>query len=134
MEITSRQVRFLARMGSRGAFGDAIYQLAKQNKDFFALSADLGHASGYDRLIRDYPEKYINVGIAEQNLVGVLCTICKFQMCGSSKKLLGIYEIKCKNSWTRLRNDSSKIRCFTLWFGGYDFNASNSQCNSYIPF
>jgi transketolase len=77
MEITSRQVRFLARMGSRGAFGDAIYQLAKQNKDFFALSADLGHASGYDRLIRDYPEKYINVGIAEQNLVGVSAGLAK---------------------------------------------------------
>lgn len=77
MEITSKQIRFLARMGSRGAFGDAVYQLAKQGKEFFALSADLGHASGFDRLIRDYPEKYINVGIAEQNLIGVAAGLAK---------------------------------------------------------
>lgn len=77
MEITSRQIRFLSRMGSRGAFGDAVYQLAEKGEEFFALSADLGHASGFDRLIRDYPEKYINVGIAEQNLVGVAAGLAK---------------------------------------------------------
>lgn len=77
MNITSRQVRFLARMGSRGALGDAVYQLAQKDVDFFALSADLGHASGFDRLMREYAEKYINVGIAEQNLVGVAAGLAK---------------------------------------------------------
>ena len=77
MEISSRQIRFLARMGSRGAFGDSVYRLANENVNFFALSADLGHASGFDRLMRDYPEKYINVGIAEQNLIGVAAGLAK---------------------------------------------------------
>ena len=77
MEITSRQIRFLARMGSRGAFGDAVYNMAKNGEDFFALSADLGHASGFDRLMRDYPDKFINVGIAEQNLIGVAAGLAK---------------------------------------------------------
>lgn len=77
MEINSRQIRFLTRMGSRGAFGAAIYNLAKEKKDFFALSADLGRASGFDRLMRDYPEKYLNVGIAEQDLIGVAAGLAK---------------------------------------------------------
>lgn len=77
MEVTSRQIRFLSRMGSRGAFGDTVYRLANEGKEFFALSADLGHASGFDRLVRAYPEKYINVGIAEQNLIGVAAGISK---------------------------------------------------------
>lgn len=77
MEITSRQIRFLARMGSRGAFGDTAYQLAKHGMEFFALSADLGHASGFDRIMRDYPERYINVGIAEQDLIGVAAGLAK---------------------------------------------------------
>ena len=77
MEITSRQIRFLARMGSRGAFGDTAYQLAKQGVDFFALSADLGHASGFDRIMRDYPERFLNVGIAEQDLIGVAAGLAK---------------------------------------------------------
>ncbi len=77
MEITSRQIRFLARMGSRGAFGDTIYRLAQEKKEFFALSADLGHASGFDRLMKEFPEKYVNVGIAEQDLVGVAAGLAK---------------------------------------------------------
>ncbi|WP_434311845.1 transketolase family protein [Hominifimenecus sp. rT4P-3] len=77
MEMNSRNLRFLSRMGSRGAFGQAIYDMAKFGEDFFAVSADLGHASGFDRLIKDFPEKYINVGIAEQNLVGIAAGLAK---------------------------------------------------------
>ena len=77
MEMNSRNLRFLSRMGARGAFGQAVYDMAKSGEDFFAASADLGHASGFDRLIKEFPEKYVNVGIAEQNLLGVAAGLAK---------------------------------------------------------
>ncbi len=67
----SKGIRFLARLRARGVLGQALYDLAEEGTDFYAVSADLCHASGYDRLAEKYPERLVNVGIAEQNLVGV---------------------------------------------------------------
>jgi transketolase len=58
-------------MGSRGVLGQVIYDLACEGYDFYAVTADLSHASGFDRLEKSFPDKLVNVGIAEQNLIGV---------------------------------------------------------------
>lgn len=76
MEMNKKNMRFLSRMGSRGSFGQAILDIAEE-KEYFVMSADLGHASGFDRLIKTHPERYVNVGIAEQNLVGVAAGVAK---------------------------------------------------------
>ena len=60
-----------ARLGPRGTYGQAIFGFAEENPKIVALSADLGNSSGLDRFRSAYPERFINVGIAEQNLVGV---------------------------------------------------------------
>ncbi|BBF44388.1 transketolase, C-terminal section [Lachnospiraceae bacterium KM106-2] len=77
MELNNRAIRFLARMGARGTFGQALYDMAKDGIDFYATTADLGHASGFDRMVREYPEQVVNVGIAEQNLVGISAGLAK---------------------------------------------------------
>lgn len=66
---------FLSHMGAEGSLGQAVYDLADDGHDFFAVSADLGFASGFPRFIKRFPEKYVNVGIAEQNLVSVAAGI-----------------------------------------------------------
>ncbi len=71
LEICSKSIRFLSRMGFRGVLGQAVLDMAEAGKDFFAVSADLGEASGFERLMSQYPERFINTGIAEQNLIGV---------------------------------------------------------------
>lgn len=71
LENSSRNARFLSRMGAQGSYGQAIFDLAQDGCDFYAVSADLGVASGLDRLMRHYEEKFINVGIAEQNLIAI---------------------------------------------------------------
>lgn len=58
-------------MGAQGSYGQAIFDLAQDGQDFFAISADLGIASGLDRFINKYKQKYINVGIAEQNMISI---------------------------------------------------------------
>lgn len=73
----SKTSRFLARMGSRGTFGQAVYDYAKDGNDFFAVSADLSYPSGFERIRRDYPEKVVEVGIAEQNLIGVAAGLAR---------------------------------------------------------
>lgn len=77
LTLDSKTVRFLARMGARGTLGQAVYDYACDGNEVFAVSADLMHASGFDRLLRDYPEYCVDVGIAEQNLIGVAAGLAK---------------------------------------------------------
>jgi len=77
MEITPGNVRQWSRLGSRGVFGQAILSLAEKKQDLMVLSADLGNSSGLDRFKTTYPDKFINVGIAEQNMIGVAAGLAK---------------------------------------------------------
>ncbi|WP_300685574.1 transketolase family protein [Acutalibacter sp. 1XD8-36] len=71
MEMTSKNIRFLSRMGVLGVLGQVVLDMMEEGKDFYACSADLGDPSGFKRFREQYPEKYLNVGIAEQNMIGV---------------------------------------------------------------
>lgn len=69
-EINKRNARTWSRMGSRAMYGQALSGFAAANKNIIAMSADLGRSSGLDRFSKEYPEQFINTGIAEQNMVG----------------------------------------------------------------
>lgn len=71
LTMDTKTVRFLARLGARGTLGQAVYDYMKDGNETFVVSADLLHASGFDRIIREFPEQIVDVGIAEQNLIGV---------------------------------------------------------------
>lgn len=47
-----------------------IYNRMRENEKIFFLSADFG-SPALDRLREDFPERFVNVGIAEQNLVSI---------------------------------------------------------------
>jgi len=69
-EISARNVRTWSRQGPRAIYGQALTELASANENIVALSADLGRSSGLDRLSKERPDQFLNVGIAEQNMVG----------------------------------------------------------------
>jgi transketolase len=77
LEITPSKARQWSRIGSRGMYGQAILDLAEHRPDLMVLSADLGNSSGLDRFKKSYPDQFVNVGIAEQNLVGVAAGLAK---------------------------------------------------------
>jgi transketolase len=54
----------------RDAFFDAVYELASENSDVYFLSVDHG-AFSLERFQKTFPDRYINLGIAEQNMIGV---------------------------------------------------------------
>ncbi len=59
------------RMGPRAMFGQFMMDIAKQNENLIVLSADLGRSSGLARFKLEFPDKYLSVGISEQNLIGI---------------------------------------------------------------
>lgn len=77
LEITSSNARQWSRLGSRGVFGQAILALAETKQNMMVLSADLGNSSGLARFKNTYPERFLNVGIAEQNMIGIAAGLAK---------------------------------------------------------
>lgn len=71
-EITRMTARTCSMLGQRGSvFGQAVLDAAKEDRKFILLTADLATLSGMDRYCKTYPDQFINVGIAEQNMVGI---------------------------------------------------------------
>ena len=77
LEITPSNARQWSRLGSRGVFGQAILSLGADHPDLMVMSADLGNSSGLDRFKASFPDQFLNIGIAEQNLVGVAGGLAK---------------------------------------------------------
>ena len=71
MEIKPTTIRTLSMLGQRGAFGMALLECASREERIVALSADLCNTSGLDRFRAAFPDRFFNIGIAEQNMVGV---------------------------------------------------------------
>ena len=71
MEIKRSRARLWSKLGSRAVFGMALFDMAERGVDFYAMSADLVHSSGLGRFQEKFPERCINMGIAEQNMLGV---------------------------------------------------------------
>lgn len=70
--IKKSSIRAWSRLGQRGSvFGVKFPELAKELDHLKLITADLSLLSGMERFIRDYPEKFLNVGIAEQNMIGI---------------------------------------------------------------
>jgi len=76
LEITPSTARAWSRLGSRGVFGQAILAIGDA-PDLMVLSADLGNSSGLDRFKTAFPDKFLNIGIAEQNMIGVAAGLAK---------------------------------------------------------
>ncbi len=77
LEITSSNTRQWSRLGSRGVFGQAVLSLAEMKQNLIVLSADLGNSSGLGRLKRAFPDKFLNIGIAEQDMIGIAAGLAK---------------------------------------------------------
>jgi len=71
LEISEENITKWAQLGSRATYGLTLLNLAKSNSSFLVASADLGNSSGLDRFKNSFPDRFINLGIAEQNMIGV---------------------------------------------------------------
>lgn len=56
---------------TRSGFGSGIVELAKQNPNVVALCADLAGSLKLDEFIKLFPERFIQTGVAEANMIGI---------------------------------------------------------------
>lgn len=72
IKVTPVNIKAWARLGQRGAFfGIALPEIAAEKENLKLMTADLAILSGMERFIKNYPTQFLNVGIAEQNMIGI---------------------------------------------------------------
>lgn len=72
VEITKTSSRFFSMLGQAGAmFGVALIEYCNNENEVVVISADMANPAGLGKFKKTYPTHFYNVGIAEQNLVGV---------------------------------------------------------------
>ena len=77
IKLSPGNIKLWSRLGSCGAFGMAALELPEMDDSVVMLTADLCTYSGLDRFKAKFPDRLYNVGIAEQNLVGVAAGMAK---------------------------------------------------------
>ena len=55
----------------RDGFGEAILELGENNPDVVVLTADLSESTRVQEFEKKYPQRFVQVGVAEQNLAGI---------------------------------------------------------------
>jgi transketolase len=71
MIVNERNIKIWSTIGSRATFGITALELAKEIDNLMVLTCDVSTSAGLDRYRKTYPDKYLDLGIAEQNLIGV---------------------------------------------------------------
>lgn len=55
----------------RNTFSEALYEEATRNPDVYIVVADISPAGSMSKFSSEYPERFINVGVAEQSMIGI---------------------------------------------------------------
>ena len=62
-------------VATRVAYGEALVELGKQRDDFLVMDADLAAATQTGKFKAEFPERFYDCGIAEQNMIGIAAGI-----------------------------------------------------------
>lgn len=64
-------IKVLNEKETRGGFGEGVYEAGKENPNVVVLTADLAGSMKIQNFIKDFPERFVQVGIAEANMIGI---------------------------------------------------------------
>lgn len=56
---------------TRESYGATLVELGKEREDIVVFEADLSKATKTEMFAKEFPNRFVNVGIAEQNMVGM---------------------------------------------------------------
>ncbi len=66
-----KDIEVTGKKDTRSGFGDGLLEAATENENIVALTADLAGSLKLQGFIKAFPERFIQVGIAEANMMGI---------------------------------------------------------------
>jgi transketolase len=71
MNKFSKKINFYSSIGMRASFGMIMLEFVQKDKNIIVLTSDVSTSAGLDRFRKQYKENYLEIGISEQNMIGV---------------------------------------------------------------
>ncbi|MFN2457630.1 MAG: transketolase family protein [Chitinophagaceae bacterium] len=71
LPLMLKDLQSTGKKDTRSGFGDGIVEAARKNPNIVALTADLGGSLKLQQFIKEFPDRFIQCGIAEANMVGI---------------------------------------------------------------
>ena len=87
-------------------FGKAACELAERDSRVVAITAAMSEGTGLDEFARRYPERFFDVGIAEQHAVEFACGLA----CEGLKPVAAIYSTFLQRAYDQLAHDVCLMR------------------------
>src|SRR5882724_11595452 len=66
-----KDIQVTGKKDTRSGFGDGILEAGRKNPNVVALTADLAGSLKLGPFMKEFPERYMQVGIAEANMIGI---------------------------------------------------------------
>lgn len=66
-----KKYTFTEKKDTRSGFGDGLTELGRTNPNVVALCADLIGSLKMNQFIKENPERFFQIGIAEANMMGI---------------------------------------------------------------
>ncbi len=66
-----KDIQSIGNKDTRSGFGDGIVEAARKNPNIVALTADLLGSMKLNQFVKEFPDRFIQCGIAEANMIGV---------------------------------------------------------------
>jgi transketolase len=85
----------------RDIYGKTLVELGKKNKAIVVLDADLSSSTRTSLFAKEFPERFFNFGVAEQNM---MATAAGFAACGKTVFLSTFAIFASGRAWDQVRN------------------------------
>lgn len=92
---------------TRDGYGEALVELGAENADIVVLDADLAESTRTSKFRDAYPERFFNMGIAEQNLMN---TAAGLAACGKVAFASTFAIFASGRAWEQIRNTIAAAR------------------------
>ncbi|MGA1841223.1 MAG: transketolase family protein [bacterium] len=87
-------------LGTRDVYGDILVELGEKNKDIVVLDADLSASTRTCKFACAYPERFFNMGIAEQDMIS---TAAGLATCGKIPFVSTFAVFLTGRAWDQIR-------------------------------
>jgi transketolase len=85
---------------TRDAYGEALLELGKSRPDIVALDADLSGSTKTNKFAKEFPDRFFNMGIAEQDMIG---TAAGFALTGKVPFASTFAVFETGRAWDQIR-------------------------------
>jgi len=86
---------------TRDAYGNALVEAGRNHKEVVVLDSDLSGSTKTAKFAKEYPDRFFDIGIAEQNLIDIAAGL---SLCGKIPFVSTFAIFGCGRGWEQIRN------------------------------